>query len=98
MLQHIVLFRLKPEATDAQIDAAMNGLRGLATIIPEIEEIEVRRDVVGRPVSATFGLVSSFADAEALRQYNAHPQHVAAVDAFRALIESYLVLDYGVDA
>lgn len=94
MIKHIVLFKLKAEATEEQIAAGMAGFSRLTGIIDELQDLEVQRDIVGRPVSATFGLISRFADRASLGRYLSHPDHVAAVDAIRPLIDVYLVLDY----
>jgi quinol monooxygenase YgiN len=72
----------------------MAHFEALPAAIPEIEQLEVRRDMVGRPVSCHFGLVSQFADLDALRAYQQHPVHVAAFERTREHLESMLVLDY----
>lgn len=94
MIQHIVLFRLKEDIQEEIIAEHMADFESLVDEIPEIDEIEVKRDIVARPVSCHFGLVSQFADMDALRRYQQHPEHVAALDRLKPDLESMLVLDY----
>jgi quinol monooxygenase YgiN len=95
MLQHIVLFRLKDDVDETTIAERMADFAALVDEIAEIAELEVRRDIVGRPVSAHFGLVSQFADQEALRRYQQHPAHIAAFERLKPQLDQMLVLDYG---
>ena len=94
MIQHIVLFRLNPDVDEAMIVAHMADFAALADTIDEIARLEVKRDIVGRPVSAHFGLVSQFADLDALRRYQQHPSHVAAFERLKPRLDHMLVLDY----
>jgi len=48
MIEHIVLFRWKPEATDGQVAAGMEGLRGLKDSIPGITDLACGADFSGR--------------------------------------------------
>jgi quinol monooxygenase YgiN len=88
VIQHIVLFRLTEGVSDDVIADLMAHFEALPAAIPEILELEVRRDIVGRPVSSHFGLVSRFADMDALRAYQQHPLHVAAFERTKAHLES----------
>jgi quinol monooxygenase YgiN len=94
VIQHIVLFRLKTDVSEPVVADLMAHFAALPAAIPEIEQLEVQRDMVGRPVSCHFGLVSQFADLDALRAYQQHPVHVAAFERTREHLESMLVLDY----
>ncbi len=94
MIQHIVMFRLKEGVDEAVISDLMAHFEALTAAIPEIGHLEVKRDIVGRPVSCHFGLVSQFADMDALRAYQANPLHVAAFERTKQHLDSMLVLDY----
>jgi quinol monooxygenase YgiN len=94
MIQHIVLFRLKEDVHEATIAEHMADFAALTGQIPEITQLEVQRDIVGRPVSSHFGLVSQFVDQESLRRYQQHPAHVAAFDRLKPQLDHMLVLDY----
>ncbi len=92
MIQHIVLFRLKEGIDEDTLAQHMADFESLVDEIPDIEQIEVRRDIVGRPVSCHFGLVSQFTDMDALRRYQQHPEHVEALDRLKPNVEH--MLDY----
>lgn len=93
MLHHIVLFRLR-EPLAASLAELEAPFAALPAQIAEIAALEVRRDIVGRPVSAHFGLVSQFADRDALARYQQHPAHVAAFEQLKPHLDQMLVLDY----
>jgi NAD-dependent DNA ligase len=97
MIRHIVLLRRHPEATDAQIEDLVAALRRLPETIPEIRSYDVQYDEVGGERSATFGLISHFDNLEALRCYQAHPDHQAVLATIRAVTEWSKVWDYTVD-
>ncbi len=94
MIQHIVLFQLKADVAEAIVEEHMADFAALVDAIGEIAQLEVKRDIVGRPVSAHFGLVSQFADIDALRRYQQHARHVAALERLKPRLDQMLVLDY----
>ena len=94
MIQHVVLFRLRENLEETVIRDLMAHFEALTAAIPEIDSLEVQRDIVGRPVSCHFGLVSRFADMDALRAYQQHPLHVAAFERVKQHLDQMLVLDY----
>jgi quinol monooxygenase YgiN len=94
VIQHIVVFRLKPDVDEAAIGEHMADFAALAGQIGEIAQLEVQRNIVERPVAAHFGLVSQFADLDALRRYQQHPSHMAAFERLKPRIDHMLVLDY----
>jgi hypothetical protein len=96
MIQHIVLFKLKPGVDEETIGAHIADFRALAGIVDGIRSIEVQRDIVGRPVSAEFGLVVALADRDVLQQYRDHPAHQAALARTQQNLDHMLVLDYEV--
>lgn len=98
MIRHIVLLHRHPDATDAQIEELVAALRRLPAAIPEIHSYEVHYDEVGGERSATFGLISHFDDMEALRRYQAHPDHQAVLATIRAVTAWTRVWDYTVES
>lgn len=96
MIVHIVLFRLRPDVTDAQRQEFMAGLRGLVGHIPELLSMEVVEDEVISERSATFGLYSKFDDMDALRRYQQHPDHQAVAGPIVAASEWVKSWDYTV--
>src|SRR5437868_6583297 len=94
MLVHIVLFRLRPEVAETEILSCMEGLRQLVGVVSEIRGYHVQRDEIGGERSATFGVLSRFDDADALRRYQQHPAHQAAAARPIALSEWVKTWDY----
>ena len=94
MIRHIVLFRLKSGVDEQTITTHMDDFRALAGRVEAIQQIDVRRDIVGRDVSAHFGLIVTFADEAALKVYGAHADHQAAFGRLKANLDRMLVLDF----
>ena len=94
MIRHIVLFKLKAGLDASVVERHMADFARLAGSLPAIREIDVQRDIVGRDVSATFGLVVDLADLDALAAYRVHPEHQAAFARLQPNLDQMLVLDY----
>lgn len=94
MLTHIVIWKYKPEADEAQRSEHRERLRALDGRIPEIESFAVGADVLGLPRSYHTGLVATFRDRAGLEAYNVHPDHVAVVDLGRAISEHVASVDF----
>ncbi len=80
MIRHIVVFRWKPDTTDAQIAAVSEALAALPTAIPQIRRYEFGPDAGITPGGMDFGLVADFADADGYLSYAADPRHREVVD------------------
>jgi hypothetical protein len=95
LLEHIVLFKWKPEATAAQIDAAIEGLRALKNMLPEIVDLTAGKNFTDRGKGYTHGLVVRFRDRAGLESYGPSQEHQAVVQNLIAPIrEDVLALDY----
>jgi hypothetical protein len=79
MFRHVVLIRLRADATDDQRRAILDGLRGLPAQIPEIRAYEVGADAGLREGNPGIGVVALFDDAGGWQAYLQHPAHVAVV-------------------
>lgn len=93
MIRHTVSFRLKhPEGSAAERDF-LSAIARLADI-PGVETFERLRQV--SPKNAfTFGVSMEFADAEAYRAYNEHPDHVRFVqERWIPEVADFLEIDY----
>ncbi len=75
MIEHIVLFKWKPEATAEQINTAVEGLRGLKALLPEILELTIGENFTDRSQGYTHGLVVRFADKAGLESYGPSDAH-----------------------
>lgn len=94
MIQHMVMFKFKPEVTDADIEALEAQMNRLPDTIVEIQSYEFGRDVVGSERSYDFGLVSLFANLEALGRYQTHPDHLKVLERVRAMSDRVVTVDF----
>ena len=100
MVKHIILWQLKDELsgeekakvrTDIKI-----GLEGLAGKIPGLIDIHVQTEMLDSS-NADLMLDSTFEDADSLKGYAVHPEHIAVADgAVRPYTKSRVCIDYEV--
>lgn len=76
MLTHIVVWKYKPEITEEQRENHRAMLKNLVKFIPEIISFQVGADVLGLPRSYDTGLISTFADEDALDVYTNNTEHL----------------------
>jgi len=93
MIRHTVSFRLKHPQGSADEQGFLAALTRLGEI-PGVEAFEPLRQV--SPKNAfTFGLSMEFANAEAYRGYNEHPDHVRFVqERWIPEVADFLEIDY----
>ena len=97
-VEHLVLFRWQPEATTAQIAAAVTALRSLANCVPGILQLSCGENFTERAKGFQHGLVVRFGDRAALDAYQAHPEHQAVVKQhIQPILADILALDYEFD-
>lgn len=85
-MRRVVLFRRKADASEVDFAHALAHLQTLDERMDEMQSwwLEVNPGGEGMWDAA---LVADFADAEALRRYEGHPEHVAAGTAVAAVSE-----------
>ena len=97
MVKHIVLFKLKDEAPEAQKLEAMNrfkaAIEALPARIPVIRKIEVGLNI-NPGETWSIGLYSEFDSLEDVKSYAVHPDHVAAGKLLAEGKESRACVDY----
>jgi hypothetical protein len=94
MITHLVLFKFKPETTEAEIQQLAEGLGGLPQKIEEIREFRFGADVIHSERSYDFGLVSSFDDLDALQGYQVHPEHQKVVTHVKEITSGVVAVDF----
>lgn len=94
MIRHLVLFRFKPEVSEADRDEFLGMLRGLPGKISEIIEFEAGFDLVRAPRSFDLGLVAGYADLAALDRYAKHEHHLPIVARSKEICEQVVSVDY----
>lgn len=75
MLQHYVFIRYVAGTTDAHVEGFCRRMLALPARIPDIEQLEIGRDILRDARSWDVLLIMRFASVEALRQYQQHPEH-----------------------
>jgi hypothetical protein len=99
MINHVVLMKFKPDASQADIEDLEKSLDDLPNKIIEIHSYEFGRDLVRSDRSYDFALVSLFANLQTLEQYRNHPQHLMVVQKIRHLCDDIVTVDFeGSDA
>ena len=97
MVKHIVLFKLKDEAPEAQKLEAMNrfkaAIEALPARIPWIKKVEVGLNI-NHGETWNIGLYSEFDSLEDVKRYAVHPDHVAAGKLLAEVKESRACVDY----
>ena len=89
MLTHLVLITVSPDATEAQVERMIAGLRALPAQIDAIGTYEVGRDMGLAEGNATVAIQATFATPEDLQTYVDHPAHQAVVvDLIRPIAAS----------
>lgn len=73
MLRHILLIRLKPDATDEQVDAFARAIGSLP--FPGRENVVVGRDIGVRPGNMDLAVSNDFPDEATYRAWGADPDH-----------------------
>ncbi len=94
MLKHVVFLKFKEGITDTEIAALEKALGGLPAKIPEIKGFQFGRDIVRSERSYDFSLVSDFADLEAMKRYQVHPDHVPVIAMVRSISAGILAVDF----
>lgn len=97
MIEHIVLLKLKPGITEAQLKTLSDALLGMADEIPGIESITAgtNNSPEGKSQGYTYGFIVRFTDEAARDAYLPHPHHrQVAGEYIRPLVEDVLVFDY----
>ena len=91
MLQHYVFLKYRGGTTEGHVVAFCERMFALRGTIGVIQHLEIGRDELHDARSWDLVLIMEFASAEALREYQRHPDHVAVMafnDPFVANVAS----------
>ena len=77
MIDHIVLFRIKEGAADADVQALIDALYAVSRLAPGVESYRLQRDARLRDGNDDLALVARFRDRDAFEGYLSHPEHLA---------------------
>ncbi|KAK2975970.1 hypothetical protein RJ640_013001 [Escallonia rubra] len=96
VVEHIVLFKVKPETPAAKIASMVNGLYGL-TSLPEVLHLTAGALHRTRSSSLSFThmLHTRYRSKEDLNAYTVHPSHVSVVkESIRPIIDDIMAVDW----
>lgn len=96
MLRHLVLYKFKPEVTDAQLRQVIDAFSGLPKKIEGITAFEHGPNVSpeGKSDGLTYCFVVTFRDEKARDAYLIHPAHQDYVKIVQDKREKVVVFDY----
>jgi hypothetical protein len=94
MIRHIVFFKFREGVGEEKQARLINALESLKAKIPLVKELEVGRDVAGKPNSYDIALNSVFDNFDDVEGYAVHPDHVEVVKLVRELCESSVKVDF----
>ena len=94
MVDHLVLFAVKDDASAEDVENLLSSLQGLKGSIPNVMDLSVGEDFSGRAKGYTHGLFVRFRTVDDLRAYLDHPEHRAVVEKLDAHTSGRLVVDY----
>lgn len=100
MIRHIVAFQLVAEDAEGRAEA-IAGIRSrlepLASSIAGVVSLELGEDVGTVATHWPLVLVSDHENLPALEAYQAHPEHVAALQWINTVVNGRAVVDYEVN-
>ena len=92
MIRHIVLLRLRPEVSDAEIGAVFAEVQALQGSLPGLRHVASGRSASPEQIERGYmhGMVVEFDDWAALARYQTDPRHQASGAKFVAACEGGL--------
>ncbi len=94
MVDHLVFFAVKDEASGEEVEDLLASIRGLKGEVPGVVDLSVGEDFSGRSGDYTHALFARFEDAAGLQKYMEHPAHLAVVEKLGATTSGRIVADY----
>ena len=95
-IRHVVCFKFKEDATDAQIRKVEKAFAGLKKKIPEIKGLEwgVNNSPEGLNKGFTHCFIVTFADEKGREIYLPQPDHKAFVEILKPILDDVFVIDF----
>ncbi len=95
MIEHLVLFKWKPETSTEKISEVMAHLKALKGKIPGIIDLSCGENFSERSQGFQHGLVVKFENKAALDAYMPHPIHQEVVqNLIKPILADILAVDY----
>jgi Stress responsive A/B Barrel Domain len=97
MIKHVVLVKIKPGTSQAQIDAMVAGYNSLKDAIPELASWSMGPNLRDEG-EFSHSMVAVVKDLEALKRYVDHPLHQqVSMELGRPIFEKRVIADYEFD-
>lgn len=95
MIKHIVMFHLKEENKEANLEEALRRLSTFPKEIPTLRGFEATRNAPSADATnCDLALICDFDDMEGLNAYQVHPSHVAFGNFIKAVRVDRACIDY----
>lgn len=94
MIEHIVLFKMKPNATEDDKRRLVTALKAMKDRIPGMVDLSAGETFTDRHQGFVVGLVTRFEDEQSLENYGPHPLHQPVKDLVAQLCDDVLAVDY----
>ncbi len=96
MIKHIVMWKFKDGAAEAEKLEMKRQLEALKGTVPSLVDIEMGLDLSRKEASMDMVLYSEFQTLEDLAAYAVHPEHLKVVEFVKPLVCDRAVVDYEV--
>ena len=94
MVDHLVFFAVREDASRGEVEDLVSSIRGLGDDVPSTIDLSVGEDFSGRSGGYTHAILARFRDRAGLREYMEHPAHLAVVEKLDATTTGRIVADY----
>lgn len=94
-IHHLVVLKVRPDATSDDVDGALDAVRRLGTQIDGVEAVSAGpdRSIEGLAGDFTHAIYVRFADQQTRDRYLPHAAHLAVVAQLRPLLDGLVVVD-----
>lgn len=96
-IRHIVMWKLTSEdenAREVQFVELKSRLEALVPVIPELQSLVVRKNVLFPGKNHDVALEAVVADAAGLDTYLTHPQHIEVVGFVKSITSDRVAIDF----
>ena len=94
MVDHLVFFEVRAEASPEEVEDLVSSIRALRDEVSSTVDLSVGEDFSGRSGGYTHALFVRFENVDGLREYMKHPAHLAVVEKLEATTTGRIVADY----
>lgn len=95
MVEHLVILKLKSNATEVQVNDFFKYAQELKNKIEGVVDLSVGKNFTDRSQGYTHGVCVRFRDRAALEHYLPHPDHQEVVQNYiKPIVDDILVVDY----